>query len=55
LAFENGGLLDDYQPVGNNQLLTDSRDIYCGTDEDCENFYEEWAIDFVQSLNDSQD
>lgn len=54
-AFENGSLLDDYELVGNNEFLTDSRDNYCGTDENCEDFYEEWAIDFLQSLNEQQD
>lgn len=54
-CFENGGMVDDYEPVGNNQFITDSRDTYCGTDEGCENFYEEWAIDFLQNLNEQQD
>ena len=50
-VFDNGGMADDYELVGNNVSLTDSRDNYCGTDEDCENFYEEWAEQFVEELN----
>jgi len=50
-VFENGGLLDEYELVGDNASLTNSRDNYCGTDEGCEKFYEEWAIGFIQTLN----
>jgi hypothetical protein len=39
--FENGGMGDNFQLVGNNASLTDSRDNYCGNEEDCEDFYEE--------------
>lgn len=54
-AFENGGLLDDYELVGDNVSLTDSRDNYCGTDEGCEEFYEEWVLDFLQTLNQAEE
>lgn len=50
-VFENGGMADDYELVGSNESLTDSRDNYCGTDEGCEDFYEEWAQNFIQELN----
>lgn len=53
-VFDNGGMLDDYELVGNNMFISDSRDKYCGTDEDCEEFYEEWAINFLQDLNEEQ-
>lgn len=53
-VFENGGMADEYELVGDNVSLTDSRDNYCGTDEGCEDFYEEWAIDFLQTLNEQQ-
>jgi hypothetical protein len=49
--FENGGMDDSYELVGNNASLTDSRDNYCGTDEGCEDFYEEWAEQFIEELN----
>lgn len=49
--FENGGMLDNFESVGNNQFLSDSRDEYCGTDEDCDSFYEEWAEDLIWKLN----
>jgi len=49
--FDNGGMADNYELVGDNVSLTDSRDTYCGTDEDCEDFYEEWAEQFVEELN----
>ena len=51
LCFENGGVLDDYKFVGNNIAIIDARDEYCGTDEGCENFYEEWAEQFVENMN----
>lgn len=53
--FENGGLLDEFQCVGNNESITDIRDEYCGTDEGCEDFYEEWAIEFIQTLNEEEE
>jgi hypothetical protein len=51
--FDNGGMVDNFECVGNNQFLTDSRDEYCGTEEGCEEFYEEWAIHFLNELNES--
>ena len=50
-VFENGGMLDDYELVGNNISIIDSRDNYCGNDENCKNFYEEWAEQFIAELN----
>lgn len=52
--FENGGMNDGFELVGDNVSLTDSRDNYCGTDEDCEDFYEEWAEQFIEELNHSK-
>lgn len=49
--FDNGGMNDDCELVGGNASITDARDNYCGTDEDCEDFYEEWAEQFVGELN----
>lgn len=49
--FENGGVLDRFELVGNNEFLTNSRDEYRGTDEDCEDFYEEWAENLIETLN----
>ncbi|MEG4484828.1 hypothetical protein [Microcoleus sp. D2_18a_B4] len=53
-VFENGGMADGYELVGDNVSLTESRDNYCDTDEGCEDFYEEWAIDFLQNLNEEE-
>jgi hypothetical protein len=50
-AFDNGGMLDDYDLVGDNVSITNARDNYCGTDDDCENCYEEWAERFIEELN----
>lgn len=49
--FENGGMDGDFDLVGDNVSLVDARDNYCGTDEDCENFYEKWTERFVKKLN----
>ena len=48
--FDNGGINDDYELVGSNAAITDSRDEYCGTDADCEDFYEEWVEQFIEEL-----
>jgi hypothetical protein len=50
-VFDNGGMNDDYELVGNNIFITDARNGYCDTDEGCEDFYEEWAEQFVEELN----
>lgn len=49
--FENGGMADGYELVGDNVSLTDSRDNYCGTDAVEVEFYEDWAEQFVEELN----
>ena len=54
-VFENGGIDDGFELVGDNVSLTDARDNYCLNDEDsCEEFYEEWAENFVEKLNFAQ-
>lgn len=53
--FENGGILDNFECVGNNQSITDDRDEYCGMDENCEYFYQEWAENFIQTLNEQEE
>jgi hypothetical protein len=50
--FENGGMDDDFELVGDNVSLTDSRDNYCGTEVVEVEFYEDWAEQFVEKLND---
>ena len=50
-VFENGGILDDFECVGNNEAICYQRDEYCGSDEDCTLFYEEWAEGFIHGLN----
>lgn len=51
-VFENGGMNDSFELVGDNVSLKDSRDNYCLNDEDSyEEFYEEWAEQFVEELN----
>jgi hypothetical protein len=50
--FENGGLLDDCCYFGNNESIVDSRDNYCGCDDDdASYFYEEWVSSYIDEVN----
>lgn len=49
-VFENGGLLDACEFFASNSCVVDFREGYSDGDS---NFYEEWAADYIQELNEA--
>jgi hypothetical protein len=49
--FDNGGLLDDCEFFTSNESICDARANYCGQDDDAEEFYEEWAEQYIEEMN----